>query len=124
MPETMAHEERCDDCELDGNRRRRGLFGRWWGSEEPVTSVPAAAPAEEARTLPLVMVSTGETVRLSAIEDCTKLRKRLADLGLNIGLTVRVVKNDFLSPMILAVKQDSRLALDRSLARCIRVQVE
>jgi Fe2+ transport system protein FeoA len=35
---------------------------------------------------------------------------------------VRVVKNDFHGPLILAVKNDTRLAIGRGLAHRIRVQ--
>lgn len=72
-------------------------------------------------TLPLSMVAAGQTVELVHIEEGRRLRKRLADLGLNMGLTVRVVQNSFAGPLILAVRQDSRLAIGRGMAQRIRV---
>jgi len=84
-----------------------------------------ASPArvdDSAAHLPLSLITPGETVTLAHIQDCTRLRQRVADLGLNIGLTVRVVKNDFHGPLILAVKNDTRLAIGRGLAHRIRVQ--
>ncbi|PKO23285.1 MAG: ferrous iron transport protein A [Chloroflexi bacterium HGW-Chloroflexi-1] len=57
--------------------------------------------------MPLAMVSPGEEVRLVAIHGGQRLRKRLADLGLNLGMTVRVLQGDGHGPLILAVK-DSR----------------
>lgn len=72
-------------------------------------------------TLPLSMVAPGQTVELIHIEEGRRLRKRLADLGLNVGLTVRVVQNSFAGPLILAVRQDSRLAIGRGMAHRIRV---
>ncbi len=72
-------------------------------------------------TLPLSMVAAGQTVELIHIEEGRRLRKRLADLGLNVGLSVRVVQNSFAGPLILAVREDSRLAIGRGMAHHIRV---
>jgi Fe2+ transport system protein FeoA len=72
-------------------------------------------------TLMLSMVESGATVELVAIKEGKRLRKRLADLGLNIGLQVRVVKNCFAGPLILAVREDSRLAIGRGMAHKIQV---
>ena len=65
----------------------------------------------ESHKMPLSMVSPGQTVELVKIEGGQKLRKRLADLGLNVGMTVRVMQAHPTGPMIVAVKGDSRLAL-------------
>jgi Fe2+ transport system protein FeoA len=71
--------------------------------------------------MPLSMVSPGETVELVQIREGKRLRKRLADLGLNVGLDVRVVQNCFSGPLILAVKEDARLAIGRGMAHQILV---
>ena len=71
--------------------------------------------------MPLSMVSPGETVELVQIREGRRLRKRLADLGLSVGLNVRVVQNCFHGPLILAVKEDARLAIGRGMARQILV---
>jgi ferrous iron transport protein A len=71
--------------------------------------------------IPLAIVSPGETVQLVEIQGGHRLKKRLADLGLNAGMTVRVVRNDSTGPLILAVKHDSRLALGRGMAYKIQV---
>ena len=71
--------------------------------------------------MPLSMVSSGETVELVQIREGRRLRKRLADLGLNVGLDVRVVQNCFSGPLILAVKEDARLAIGRGMAHQILV---
>jgi Fe2+ transport system protein FeoA len=68
------------------------------------------------------MVSPGEEVRLVAIHGGQRMRKRLADLGLNLGMTVRVMQRDGHGPLILAVK-DSRLALGRGMAHKIEVEL-
>jgi len=72
--------------------------------------------------MPLVMVSPGEEVRLVAIQGGQRMRKRLADLGLNLGMTVRVIQRNGHGPLILAVK-DSRLALGHGMAHRIMVEV-
>lgn len=72
-------------------------------------------------TMMLTMVQSGQTVELVQIKENPRLRKRLADLGLNVGLPVRVVQNHFSGPMILAVKEDARLAIGRGTAQHIRV---
>lgn len=72
--------------------------------------------------LPLAMISEGEDVQLINIIGGRVLRKRLADLGLNPGLTLKVVVVDPQGPMILAVK-DSRIALGRGMAQKVMVEL-
>jgi Fe2+ transport system protein FeoA len=74
------------------------------------------------KQIPLVLVSEGEEVRLVAVRGGLNLRKRLADLGLNIGMTVRVVRVNPHGPLILAVK-DGRLALGRGMAHKVMVNI-
>ncbi len=70
----------------------------------------------------LSTITAGQTVELAAIEGGRRLRKRLADLGLSVGERVRVVQNPPIGPLILAVKEDARLAIGRGMARKIRVR--
>lgn len=63
----------------------------------------------------------GEDVRLVEVQGGKQLRKRLADLGLNMGMTVRVVHSLNQGPIIIAVK-DSRLAIGRGMAEHILVE--
>jgi ferrous iron transport protein A len=72
--------------------------------------------------MPLAMVSPGEEARLISIRGGRRMRKRLADLGLNLGMTVRVIQRDRHRPLILAVK-DARLALGRGMAHKIMVEL-
>lgn len=72
--------------------------------------------------MPLTMVSEGEVVRLVALRGGRGMNKRLADLGLNIGMSLRVVQRIRGGPMILAVK-DSRLAIGRGMAHHMMVEV-
>ena len=73
--------------------------------------------------MPLTMVSEGEEVQLVAIHGGQQLRKRLADLGLNIGMDLRVIRVDPEGPMILGVK-DSRLAIGRGMAHRVLVTLK
>ena len=72
-------------------------------------------------TMPLYMTMPGETVELVEVRGGHRLRKRLADLGLNVGMSVRVVQGGAGSPMILAVREDTRLALGRGMTSKIFV---
>ncbi|MBN1680130.1 MAG: ferrous iron transport protein A [Anaerolineae bacterium] len=69
-------------------------------------------------------ISPGETVELMRIGECRRLRRRLADLGLCTGLSVRVIRNGHGGPLILAVREDTRLAIGRGMARKIRVRFQ
>jgi len=72
-------------------------------------------------TMPLSMVAPGETVELVDIRGGRRIRRRLFDLGLTIGMPVRVVQGGATSAMILAVKNDTRLAIGRGIVRKIMV---
>jgi len=69
----------------------------------------------------LANANIGEHVRLVAIQGGTHLRRRLADLGLNMGMTVEIINHIQNGPMILSVK-DSRLAIGRGMAEKIIVE--
>ena len=71
--------------------------------------------------MPLTRASPGEDVRLIEIRGGMRMRQRLADLGLNLGMTVRVMGINGGGPLIVAVK-DSRLALGRGMAHRILVE--
>lgn len=71
--------------------------------------------------MPLSMVGPGATAELIAIQGGHALQKRLADLGLTPGTRVRIVQGNGAGPMILAFKDDARLALGRGVAQKIMV---
>jgi Fe2+ transport system protein FeoA len=71
--------------------------------------------------IPLCMAPAGETVELVEVQGGRKLRKRLADLGFNAGMPLRVVQSGLHGPLIVAVKEDARLALGRGMAHRILV---
>ena len=85
----------------------------------------AEGAAPRCPMMPLAMAAPGEEVRLvafatHAFHGGQRLRKRLADLGLNLGMTVRVLQHDSQGPLLLAVR-DSRLAIGRGMALKIMV---
>lgn len=73
--------------------------------------------------MPLTLAAEGEEVILVSVDGGQILRKRLADLGLNPGMTLRVIQMDPEGPVIVAVK-DSRLALGRGMAQKVLVDLE
>jgi Fe2+ transport system protein FeoA len=79
--------------------------------------IPSALP-----TFPLSFANSGETVILADVCACDKLRKHLGELGLNVGMRVRVIQSSGSGPLIVAAAHDSRLALGRSMAQKIMVR--
>jgi len=73
--------------------------------------------------IPLTMVSPDENVKLVRINGGHTVRQRLADLGLTPGTTLRVVHANVRGPLILAFKNDARLALGRGMAHKIQVEL-
>lgn len=71
--------------------------------------------------MPLSLVETGKEVRIQKIQGGRKLATRLRDMGLNLDSEVRIVKNDHNGPLIVAVTDDSRLALGYGMAHRILV---
>ena len=71
--------------------------------------------------MPLSMVELNQEVKLVSILGGARIKKRLADLGLNVGMTIKVLRRNGGGPMILAVK-DSRLALGMGVANKILVE--
>ncbi len=76
---------------------------------------------QEIGQFPLTFATRGEWVMLQDIRAGNRMRKRLGDLGLYIGMQVRIVQDDHSGPVILAVKNDSRLAVGRGMAQKIMV---
>jgi Fe2+ transport system protein FeoA len=101
-PEAERHCQQGLLCDGDYHQARQRLDNR----HEP--------------TVPLCMVMAAETVKVVRIQGESRLRKRLADLGVTIGESVRVVQGSG-GTMILAVKNDTRLGIGRDIARQIWV---
>lgn len=82
---------------------------------------PTTHETSRSNIFPLTFAARGETVTLKEICAGDKLCKRLSDLGLHIGMQVRIVQGDSCGPVILAVANDCRLALGRGMAQKIMV---
>jgi ferrous iron transport protein A len=81
----------------------------------------SGALTTQARALPLSLVAQGESATVHEVHGGRDLRQRLFDLGLHHGAHIRVVKNEHPGPLIIAVKQDGRLALGRGMCHKILV---
>lgn len=95
------------------HRRRRGqMFDQ--PNEPECSRCPAGC-------FPLSMAPCDECVRLVDIHGGHGMRRRMAELGLNPGCQLRVVHSHGGGPMILAVKDDARMAIGRGMAHRIMV---
>lgn len=73
---------------------------------------------------PISFAARGATVSLIEIRGGDKVCQRLCALGLNVGVSVRIVQSDLNGPMILAVRNDVRLAIGHGMAQKIMVRYE
>lgn len=80
--------------------------------------MPAFSDPQTARKLS--QVKAGEQVRVAALLGCRHSQCRLADMGLRVGATVRVLKQGG-GPLLVAVGE-SRLALGRGMAAQVLVE--
>jgi ferrous iron transport protein A len=69
----------------------------------------------------LAQVSDEDEVRVTAVYGGRRLRRRLADLGLNPGMHVRVIQHNGHGPIILGIK-DARMAIGYGMAQKIMVE--
>jgi len=72
--------------------------------------------------IPLAMVSSGKVVTVAEIRAGRGLLRRLADMGLTLGTTLKVINNPMTGPIIAEVK-GSRLALGYGIAQKIMVEI-
>ncbi len=72
-------------------------------------------------TLPLAMISPGQTVKLVEILTGRKIKHRLTELGLTPGVELQVMQDQG-GPLLLSV-YNSRLALGRGRAHKIMVMM-
>jgi Fe2+ transport system protein FeoA len=71
--------------------------------------------------MPLSMATPGQDVRLVAVRGGWGMRRRLAEMGLNPGETLRVIQSSRSGPLLVAVR-GFRLALGRGMAHRIEVE--
>jgi Fe2+ transport system protein FeoA len=67
------------------------------------------------------MYNEGELVLIKAIHGGRGLVRRLKEMGIGIGETVRVIKNHRPGPLVLEV-MDSKLCIGHGVARKIRAE--
>lgn len=72
--------------------------------------------------MPLAMAGVGVDLTLRAVQGGQQFRQRLADLGLTPGSVVRLVQREGEGPLIIALRNDARLALGRGMALKIMVE--
>jgi len=70
--------------------------------------------------MPLSMVTQGEVVQVVAVRAGWGLQRRLAEMGLNPGVKVRVMNSQRPGPVVIDVR-GSRLALGQGVAHKIMV---
>jgi len=73
------------------------------------------------RLMPLSMARPGEVVTLVAVNAGFGLKRRLADMGLNPGVSLRVIHSQLPGPIIIDLR-GSRVALGRGMAQRIMVK--
>jgi len=74
------------------------------------------------KTFPLSQTHVGQKVRLVNIHGGRQLTHRLVEMGLTIGVTIRVLQNSG-GPLLVA-ESDSRIAVGRGMAEKIDVVLE
>ena len=72
--------------------------------------------------MPLAMVSPGEVVTVVGVRAGWGLTRRLADMGLVPGTTLRVINSQMPGPIIIDLR-GSRLVLGHGIAQKILVEV-
>lgn len=72
--------------------------------------------------IPLSFVLVNDCAELIEIRGTPDFRKRMADLGLVSGTHVRVVQNTPNAPMIVAFRNDARLALGHGVSHKLIVK--
>ncbi len=73
--------------------------------------------------MPLSMVAPGQEVQLVAMHGGWGIRRRLAEMGLNPGVRIKVIQADFHGGPIIVAVRDTRLALGRGMAHKIMVKL-
>ncbi len=76
---------------------------------------------EEEMHMPLSMVAPGQEVKLVAVHGGRGIRRRLADMGFNPGVKIKVIQGGFQSGPIIVAIRDARVALGHGMAHRITV---
>ncbi len=73
-------------------------------------------------TQTLAMGSAGQRFEIVSIRGGRMVSQKIRDLGLKSGSIVTIVQNEFPGPLILSVKDGSRLVIGKGMARHILVK--
>ncbi|MEA3344702.1 MAG: FeoA family protein [Chloroflexota bacterium] len=73
--------------------------------------------------MPLSMVAPGQKVKFVAVHGGWGIRRRLADMGFNPGVRIKVIQGGFSRGPIIVSVRDVRLALGRGMAQKIMVKL-
>ena len=73
--------------------------------------------------IPLAMIGQGEEVTVMDIRAGRGLTKRLADMGLTPGATLRIITNHVPGPILVDLR-GSRLVLGHSITQKVMVKIE
>jgi len=71
--------------------------------------------------MPLTMASSGESVRVIALDSGRQMRRRLADLGIAEGQVLTVIQSGGRGAVIVSLQGDARMAIGHGMAHKIRV---
>jgi len=71
--------------------------------------------------MPLSMAAPGQEVEFVAIHGGWGIHRRLAEMGFNPGVRLKVIQSDFRGGPIIVAIRDTRLALGRGMAHKIMV---
>ena len=71
--------------------------------------------------MPLTMIKSGMRVKLVSINGGRRLRSRLADLGMILGVEIEIINNTLGGPFLVGIK-GSRIAIGKGMAMKIEVQ--
>ena len=74
--------------------------------------------------MPLCFLRSGQCGVVCDFCGGKEIRKRLHDLGLHNGSQVEIMQNENSGPLIIKIKNDSRLALGRGMAQKVMVVQE
>jgi len=72
--------------------------------------------------LPLGLCRSGQKVKITKTRGGRRFHRKLEHLGLNPGLEVQIIQNDFPGPMIISINDEDRLVIGKGLAMHILVK--
>ena len=71
---------------------------------------------------PLGLCLSGQEVEITRTRGGKRMNSRLNELGLNPGLKIRIIQNEFPGPLIISVNDENRLVIGKGMAMHIQVR--